>query len=236
MSVVIGVHPGGKNKFAVCALFWNGRPPASLFRSRSYSGVDEVLADIVGTYGEWGDLKSVAIDAPLTWAGSHSGWRPCDLALRKALPKWAPRTWIRPPNTLPGAISVQGPALAWALAHEIKRAQLPEHSLVETHPRLALSHIASDLQAAVLGYRNRDLKPARLRAHLTRLTQRIVDAGIVRMETEPPQTADELDAMVCAVTALGKAEPDSGLVLAEWAGGEIRPVGKRPLVILRALP
>lgn len=236
MSVLIGVHPGGRMKFAVCALFWNGRLPVSLFRARSYSGVDDVLADIVGVQGEWGSLAGIAIDAPLTWSGAPSGWRACDLNLRQTLPSWVPKTWIRPPTTIPGATAVQGPALGWALAQEIKNGQLPEHGLVETNPRLSLASIASDLREAVLGYRGRDATPESTAAHIKRLVERLEETGIIRIEEEPPKTPDELDALACAVVALARAYPETGLVLGEWQGGDIRPIGRRQVAILRGLP
>ncbi len=187
MSVLIGVHPGGKAKFAVCALFWSGKPPVSVFRARSYSGVDDVLADIVGVHGEWGSLAGVAIDAPLTWSGAPSGWRSCDLALRQSLPSWVPKTWIRPPTTLPGAIAVQGPALGWALAQEIKSGALPEISLVETHPRLSLACVANDMQPDVLGYRGRDASPEQVATHIQRLANRFEETGVARIDQEPPK-------------------------------------------------
>jgi hypothetical protein len=61
--------------------------------------------------------------------------------------------------------------------------------------------------------------------------------GILRVESEVvPTTAQELDALVCAFTALGVAAPDSGIVINELQGGDLRPVGKRPVVVLEALP
>jgi hypothetical protein len=233
-SVLIGVHPGGKLKFAVCALFWNGKLPVSVFRARSYSSVDDVLADIVGIQGEWGSLAGIAIDAPLTWSGAPSGWRNADLTLRKTLPKWVPKTWIRPPTTISGAVSVQGPALGWALAQEIKNGQLPEHSLIETNPRLSLAAVASDLKDSVIAYRGRnaELVPDAIK----RLAHRFEETGVAKIEEEPPKTAEELDAFVCALVALGRAHPDSGLVLTEYQGGEIRPLGRRQLALLKGLP
>lgn len=234
-SVLIGVHPGGKLKFAVCALYWNGKLPVSVFRARSYSGVDDVLADIVGVQGEWGSLAGIAIDAPLTWSGAPSGWRNCDLTLRRALPSWVPKTWIRPPTTIPGSTAVQGPALGWALAQEIKNGQLPEHGLVETNPRLSLAAVGSDLKEAVLAYRGRG-DAASVANAIETLVGRFEETGIARIEEEPPKTADELDAFVCALVALGRAHPESGLVLTELKGGDIRPIGRRPVAILRGLP
>lgn len=236
MSVLIGVHPGGKAKFAVCGLFWNGKLPATVFHSRSHSGVDDVLSDIVGMVGEWSSLDAIAIDAPLSWSGSPSGWRGCDLQVRRSLPAWLPKVWVRPPNTLPGAIAVQGPALTWALAREVKLGQIPEHTVVETNPRLSLAYAVSDLRHAVLGYRARGESEAAVAGHIADLTRRFVDTGVVRVETDPPRTPEELDALVCALVALAKHEPDSGLLIGEWMGGDIRPVGRRQVAILRALP
>ena len=111
MSVYVGVHPGGRSSFAVCALFWQGRLPAWLFTYRVYSSVQEVLNDIVGVFGEWGDITGVAVDAPLTWAGSIGGKRDNDKQLRALLPDWVPATWVRAPNSQVGAATMVYPFL-----------------------------------------------------------------------------------------------------------------------------
>lgn len=236
MAIMVGVQPGGKGNFAVCSLYWTGKLPAIVFESRSYAGVDEVLVDIMGVSGEWGNLTQAAVAAPLTWSGSPSGWRKCDKALRREIPGWAPETWLRAPNSLSGAFTVQGPALVWAMAKEAKLNQLPPHGVVETHPRLCLAHIASDLSAAVLGYRDKELTAPQRAAHVKTLLQRVTEPGIVRIDAEPPQSSDELDALICAMVALGVAVPECGLVLNEIPGGDIRPVGKRTVNILQAFP
>lgn len=236
MAILIGVDPGGRNSFAVSALFWSGRLPAMHIGCRSYSGVDAVLRDISSVFGEWGELSAVAISAPLTWSGAPSGWRDCDLALRDRLPSWAPATWLRAPNTQPGAVVVQGPALAWALAREIKGGVLPSHPVVETHPLVSLARTMPDLKDSILGYRRRNVAARSRQKHTRRLIDRFVDAGIMKLESDVPTTAAELHASVAAIVALGCAFPDSGLVTHESKGGEIRPVGMRKLVILDALP
>ncbi|MBI5507741.1 MAG: DUF429 domain-containing protein [Deltaproteobacteria bacterium] len=234
--ILVGVHPGGRNKFAVTTLFYNGRLPAAIVSSRAHSGVDDVLADIVGLVGEWGELNGAAIDAPLTWAGLPSGWRDCDLKAQRLLPAWAPKAWWRPPNVLPGAVAVQGPALAWALAREIKSGILPHHRLFETHPRTSLALCASDLKPNILGYRSVGVALSERRRHVGRLLGHFGDAGVVKSEVEPPTSPDELDSLVCAITALGAVAQDCGLVVHELQGGEIRPVGHRTLAVLKALP
>ncbi|HET6346464.1 MAG TPA: DUF429 domain-containing protein [Myxococcota bacterium] len=236
MAILVGVQPGGKGNFAVTALYWSGNLPAIVFRARSYSGVDEVLGDIMGTTGEWGNLTMVAIAAPLTWSGSPSGWRRCDRAMMKALPSWAPKTWLRAPNSLPGAVSVQGPALTWAMAKEAKVGQLPAHGVVETHPRISLANIAGDLQGAVLDYRRRDTSSDARQAHVETLLKRLTEPGLLRIDADSPRGPDELDALVCAMVALGVAVPDAGLVIQEHPGGDIRPVGKRSVMLLSAFP
>jgi predicted nuclease with RNAse H fold len=236
MAILVGVQPGGKGKFAVCAVYWSGTLPGIVVSARAHSGVDEVLAHILGISGEWDVLNMVAIASPLTWSGSHSGWRKCDKQLRKSMPSWAPDVWFRAPNNLPGSISVQGPALTWAMAKEAKLGQLPAHGVVETHPRACLAHIASDMRHAVLGYRKRDATPATQKKHIDALTARLTEPGILRFDVGQPQTSDELDALVCAMVALGVGVPECGLVMQELAGGDIRPVGKRSLMILSAFP
>lgn len=236
MPIFVGVQPGGTGNFAVCALFWERQLPALVVKAGSYSGVDEVLNDIMGISGEWGPMGNLAIAAPLTWSGSPSGWRKCDRILLKQLPAWAPKSWLRAPNSLPGAISVQGPALTWALARETKLGQLAAHGVVETMPRLCLAQVAADLKTAVLDYRRREVAASTRRDHVRRLLQRLVEPGFVKIEQDKLETADALDALVCALVALASAVPEAGLVVSELAGGDIRPVGRRSVAILQAFP
>ena len=236
MSILVGVSPGGQGHFAVCSLFWPGKLPALLIRSRVYSGVDAALDDIVGVCGEWGELGAVVINAPLSWSGSPGGWRPADKLLARIAAPWMPRSWFRAPNAMPGAIAVQGAALAWVLSQEIKSGHLPSHRLLETHGRLALARIADDLRSELMTYRDRR-HPAetRKRAAAT-LAERCVDTGLIRLETEPPTASDEVDALAACVVGLGANYPETGLMIEELAPGDIRPVGRRPIAVLQALP
>jgi predicted nuclease with RNAse H fold len=236
MAILVGVQPGGRGNFAVCALYWNGKLPAIAVKARSYSGVDEVLAAILGITGEWDALNMVAIASPLSWSGTQSGWRKCDKLMLKQLPKWAPRNWLRAPNSLPGNVSVQGPALTWAMAKEAKLGMLPAHGVVETNPRICLAQVAADLQTEILDYRRREVDVELRRKHVKTLVQRLIEPGLLRIEQDPPKSADELDALVCAMVAFGAAVPEAGLVMQELAGGDIRPVGKRVVTLLQAFP
>jgi hypothetical protein len=236
MAIVFGAHPGGKNAFALTTLFYQGRLPASLVVARSVSSVEEAKNHVIGVVGEWGEVGVLAMNAPLSWSGTLGGWRDCDLALKKKLPEWAPRTWYRSPNALPGAQGVQGPALAWALADEVRRHQLPQHQLIETHAKLSLTHVAKDRKDDLLKLWGRSSKEARL-GHVERLVEHFIDAGIIRLEvTEPPRSVEMLESLVAAVTALAVAAPDTGLVTQTLEGGELRPAGKRQVVVLEALP
>ena len=236
MPILVGAHPGGRNSFAVSALFWTGRLPAMLIGSRAYSGVDAVLNDIMGTFGEWGELSAAAIDSPLTWSGSPNGWRECDRELKRYIPQWVPRTWHRSPNALPGAIGIQGPALTWSLAVEAKRGNIPVHTVVEAHSRISMARVMPEMRKSSLSYSRRDLTVATRRKHVARLVEHLVDSGALKIELEPPSSPEQLDALMCALTALSAHAPDSGLVSHTFEGGEIRPVGTRKLVILDALP
>ena len=236
MAVFIGVQPGGRGAFAICALYCAGPLPAALFQARSYGGVDEALGHILGICNEWGGLQHLAIGAPLSWSGSPSGWRRCDRQLRRQLPDWAPASWLRAPNSLPGAISVQGPALLWRLAKEVREGNLGEHAAVETCPRIGLVHVLRERNEAVLGYRDRSQTVLQRRAHVQALVQRLTEPGVLRLERDVPTTPDQLDALVAALVALGLGIPDAGVVVQELEGGDIRPVGRRPLALLRALP
>ncbi len=237
MPILLGIRPGGRDGFAVVGLYTpTGKLPGRLISSESLSGVRAVLDSILGLVGEWGELNAAAIDAPLTWSGTPTGRRRADALLQGEVPSWAPNSWFRSPNAVPGAIAVQGPALAWALAVEAKRGNLPRHDIYECHPRASLARTTRDMREAVLGYRNSKLPAKTRRAHLDRLVGRFVDAGVLMIETEPPTTAPELEAMICAITAHGIAFPDTGYVTHLIAGGEIRPVGRRMIAVLDGLP
>ncbi len=236
MAIVFGVNPGGKNSFASAALFWSGRLPASLVALDTSSSVEEAKLHIIGVVGEWGDLAAVAIDAPLTWSGELNGWRASDHALKKRMPSWASSQWHRAPTSLAGSIGVQGPALAWCLASEIKGGALPQHTMVETNPRVCLALVAPALQDSLLAYTAHKTPRTQKREAVERLVTHFVESGVVKLEAPAPQTPEELEALVCAVVALGVAAPDSGLVTHELPGGEIRPLGARPIVLLEALP
>lgn len=236
MPVLIGAHPGGRNRYAVCGLFYGGSLPALLFRSRAYSGTQEVLTDIVGAAGEWGGLAAVAIDAPLTWSGGATGWRSADEKLRDLSPEWFPKRWLKPPNALTGAVAVQGPALAWSLAREIRNEILPSHRVVETHSRLSLARAFDDRRAAVLAYRDRKSSATEREAAVESLFERFLATGLIQLEDRAPKNHAELDALVAAVVTLGTAFPETGVRVLSHPGADLRPVGDRPVNILDALP
>lgn len=236
MSVVMGVRPGGRSHFAISAIFFNGRLPATLFSSRVYSSVQEVFDNLVGVYGEWGEISGVAVNAPLTWAAGLGGVRACDQQLLAHLPKWYPRRWIRAPNAIAGATTIQGPAFVWAMAREAKRGTIEQPEFYETNARASLARMASDLRDSVKHYRERSISPKTRKRHVHKLIERLADPGLIVIETDQPESADELESLVCALTALGCAHPESGLVIREFPGEEIRPVGKRSLCVVDALP
>lgn len=236
MALVFGVSPSRKGSLGFCALYWQARLPASLIQIGPAATVDETRARLVGLVGEWGELAAVAVASPLTWSGTSRGVRAVDVLLRRRLPAWAPKTWVRSPLTLPSPVAIQGPALAWWLADEIRHNQLPRHALVESQPRVSLVQLWPDRQVAVLGYAAPKATETVRRRHIAELFAAFVDAGIVRPEVDGPQTPVDLEALVSALTALGVAAPESGLVVHELRGGEIRPIGRRPVVVLAGLP
>ncbi len=233
MALVFGVSPGARGGISLAALYSRGTLPASLLVATTVASIDEALARIVGTVGEWGELGAVGIAAPLTWSGTPRGAREVDALLRKRLPTWAPRSWVRPPVAQPTGIALQGPALTWGLASEIRAGQLPRHSVFECHPRVALARLWPDRRDDILGYVTKNGSAAR---HVAALVEAFADAGILRLEDAPPATAGELEALVAALTALGVSMPEAGFIVHELAGGDLRPVGRRPVVLLESLP
>lgn len=235
MPILLGIRPGGRDGFAVVALFWTGRPPVQMIAAHTLSGVQAVTNEIMGVVGEWGELTAATVDAPLTWSGTPTGRREADDKLRALVPSWVPKTWFRSPNALPGAVAVQGPAVTWALAVEAKRGNIPVHKLLECHSRASLARTVPELKASVLGYRSPKLSRGTRQRHVERLLRHLSESGNVKFEVNPPKNAEELEALVCAMTALAIAFPESGLVAHEVPGSEIRPVGRRNIAILDAL-
>jgi len=235
MSIFLGVRPGGRNRFAVSALYCTGRLPGRLILSKSCTGVEEVLIQVLGVAGEWGELTAGAVEAPLSWSGSPTGRRDADDLIHKKVPAWAPSTWFRSPNATPGSVAIQGPALTWALAYEVKNGDMPKHEMYETHPRASLALCMRDLKEAVVGYRDPKTTAKDKHAHIARIVARLVDAGAVAPEIALPATAPELDAMVAAITVMGATMPDTGLVTHRFVGGGIRPLGNRSIIILDGL-
>jgi hypothetical protein len=233
MAVVFGVRPAPRAGISLVSLYWQSKLPATSILSVTVPSVEAALCQIIGTVGEWGDLSAVAVAAPLTWSLALHGRREVDDILRKRLPRWASRTWLRYPGATAGAVAVQGPALVLALAAEIRQNQLPHHTVVECHPRLTLARLWPDSSASVTGYLRGSKENPR---HIASLLAQFSDAGIVHFEDRGPHNAGELEALVAALTALGVAVPDAGLVVQQHAGGQVRPVGKRAVAVLAALP
>jgi hypothetical protein len=236
MPILLGVRPGGRDGFAVAAIFTEGRLPGRLILSDTLSGVRAVLDRILGVIGEWGELTAAAIDAPLSWSGSPTGRREGDELLQNLVPDWVPKNWFPSPNAMQGAVAIQGPALAWAMAAEAKQKNLPTHEIYETHPRASLARTLRTEREAILAYRDRDIPTADRTAHVRRILGCLLDAGVLVIETSTPETPVELEATVCAVTAMAVAFPNAGFAVHELGGGEIRPVGRRQIIVLGGLP
>lgn len=233
MAVVFGVRPAPRVGISLVSLYWQSKLPATSILSMTVPSVAAAIDQIIGTVGEWGELSAVAIAAPLTWSSAPNGRREVDDILRKRLPRWASRSWLRPPASLSSAVTVQGAALALALASEIRQDQLPHHTVVECHPRLTLARLWPDASTSVVGYLRGTKENPR---HVDALLTQFVDAGIVNLDDHRPHNAGELEALAAALTALGVAVPDVGFVVQQHVGGDLRPVGKRAIAMLAALP
>jgi len=234
MSIFFGATPGRKGQFGVAALYFKDQLPASVLRLRAVACVDDALREIIAVAGEWSEMSAVGVAAPLSWDGSARGLRPCDHEILERLPTWAPRPWVRSAVALPGAVALQGPALAWALANEIKSGQLPKHAVFETLPRASLALLAPEHKSDLLLLSGRPTPAAHAKA-VARLLARLTDSNIVRFDVPPPTTLFALEAVVSALIALAVTSPALGLVTRELDGGNLRPLGARPVVLLEAL-
>lgn len=234
--MVLGIIPGRKGKFALCALFHKPDSPPSVVNMTSLTSVEHALQTVVGVVGEWTELSATVIAAPLSWSAACDGWRGCDLSLRKRMPAWVPRAWVRAPNAVLGTVSMQGPALALAMANEIRIGQLPRHRLLETNPRvslaLALPDAQNDIRACFAQAGSLDASAAAAK----RICARLIDKRLLAFDVPQPTSPHEIEAIVAALTGLAHVSPDFGLPTAHWAGGDLRPLGKRPLVVLDAIP
>lgn len=77
------------------------------------------------------------IDTLLTWEDGENGWRGQDIWLRNNYREFRER--VASPNSLLGAMSIQGPVLAMRL-----RERWPGLPITETHPKMLESVLGSD--------------------------------------------------------------------------------------------
>src|SRR6266446_4384905 len=109
-----GADPGGKNNFGVAVLLDDGT-----YKTECVSFVEQAIDWI----REHDHIDGVGIDAPLWWSSGPSGDRKADNELRKYGP-------VQAPNSLRGAVLVQGVMLATRL-----RQLYPQISITEAHPK-----------------------------------------------------------------------------------------------------
>lgn len=76
--------------------------------------------------------KAFGIDTLTLWSTGPAGWRPADRALRAAYPGVAAS--VTAPNSLYGAMPINGMAVALALRNEFKKLRV-----TETHPKVLYS-------------------------------------------------------------------------------------------------
>jgi hypothetical protein len=91
--------------------------------------------DVISWFHERSRKPSgIGIDALTCWSTGRSGWRPADLWLKDHYP--AVRASVASPNSLHGAMSLNGMAVLLAL-----RADCPELLVTETHPKVLHWHL-----------------------------------------------------------------------------------------------
>lgn len=122
----LGYDPVGKGRFAAVALREVGHSVDQV-RGSIVSSVSEALAFATDLGGR---VVAAAIDAPLTWSTRPGGWRRVDEELRRRHRRHQGK--VVAPNSLMGAVAVQGPALAMALAE-----RFTDIVISEAHPKLA---------------------------------------------------------------------------------------------------
>jgi hypothetical protein len=79
--------------------------------------------------------SAFGVDTLTLWSTGPAGWRPADRALRAAYPAMAAS--VTAPNSLYGAMPINGVAVALALCHEFKKLKV-----TETHPKVLYFAIA----------------------------------------------------------------------------------------------
>lgn len=118
--VWFGADPGGQVSFGVAVLRGDGSFDTALVRY-----ADEAL--------DWvkQEPQAAGIDAPLWWSSGRSGDRKADCFLRTQYQIHAGT--VQTPNSLRGAVLVQGTMLALRL-----RQRFPRVTITETHPKALL--------------------------------------------------------------------------------------------------
>jgi hypothetical protein len=121
-DLYLGYDPGGGSAHGVAAIDHR-----------------QILCDTVATaedalswFGEQCkayEPKALGVDTLTLWSTGPAGWRPADRALRAAYPAVAAS--VTAPNSLYGAMPINGVAVALALSREFKKL-----TVTETHPKV----------------------------------------------------------------------------------------------------
>jgi hypothetical protein len=126
-----GADPGGANAFGVTLLRANGS-----FESGVVSCADGAMKWL---YERAETILAAGIDAPLWWSSGKNGERNADLSVRGRLHEVGAKEvggTVQSPNSLRGAVLIQGVLLATAL-----RRQWRELPITEAHPKALLKEM-----------------------------------------------------------------------------------------------
>jgi len=126
-----GADPGGANAFGVALLRANGS-----FESGVVSCADGAMKWL---YERAETILAAGIDAPLWWSSGKNGERNADLSVRGRLHEVGAKEvggTVQSPNSLRGAVLIQGVLLATAL-----RRQWRELPITEAHPKALLKEM-----------------------------------------------------------------------------------------------
>ncbi|MBX3588995.1 MAG: DUF429 domain-containing protein [Ramlibacter sp.] len=131
MTFLIGLDPGGVNKFGWCVAVNSEHLPLKVMGTGLADDASSAVSDALAALPVGAKISGAGIDAPLFW--SRSGPRHSDTSVREAIKTagapYASGT-VQDVNSLRGACLVQGMLAALAL-----REKYPTMPITEAHPK-----------------------------------------------------------------------------------------------------
>jgi hypothetical protein len=123
-GIIVGYDPGGKDKHGLAFLTVKEGKPVDI-SIKTLTNSESVICEILKT----DNITGLGVDTLSCWSTGDSGWRPADKWLR--IKYHAVQNHVMPPNSLFGAMSINGMSVLIEVAKNLR-----DIILSETHPKV----------------------------------------------------------------------------------------------------